>query len=361
MENEPNLLAIIMAGGSGTRFWPLSTDSRPKQFLKLFDDRSLLQKSFDRLSGLVPAERVLVLTNESFVEIVGEQLPELPEGNVIGEPMRRDTAAAVCLGALLGRKRFGNPVIVTLTADHLIEPIDLFQQTIVSAAGGVRTTPCLYTFGIRPNYPATGYGYLEMAAPLESPDEIEHYRLARFKEKPDLETARTYVDSGKHFWNSGMFVWTADAILEEFARHLPVHLSGISKAVELDGQSSWREALEASFKPLQAISIDYGVMEKAADVRTAVAPFFWADVGGWMALREFLQQDDSGNFLRGRLETLDSSNNLVYCEDPEELVVLVGVENLVAVRSGNRTLIAREDRLEEIKSIVQSVQERDLT
>ena len=358
MRTDDNLLAIIMAGGSGTRFWPLSTDSRPKQFLELFDDRTLLQKSFDRLSGLLPSQRIMVLTNQAFVERVREQLPELPVENVVGEPMRRDTAAAICLGALLGRKRFGNPVIATLTADHLIEPIDVFQKTLVSAAAAAREARCLYTFGIRPSYPATGYGYLEMEKRLDTSDQIEHYQLANFREKPDLETARLYAQSGKHYWNSGMFVWTAEAILEEFEAHLPIHLESISTAIDLAGEPGWMDALTKSFEPLEAISIDYGVMERARDVRSVVAPFSWADVGGWMALKEFLPRDDSGNSFRGRLETLDSTGNLVYCEDPDELVVMVGVEGLVAVRAGNRTLIAREDRVEEIKSIVQAMQGR---
>ncbi len=359
MSTEDNLLAIIMAGGSGTRFWPLSTDSRPKQFLKLFGDRSLLQKSFDRLSGLLPSQRILVLTNQAFVEMVGEQLPELPAENVIGEPMRRDTAAAICLGALLGRKRFGNPVIATLTADHLIEPVDVFQKTLLSAAAAARKAGCLYTFGIRPNYPATGFGYLEMEKRLDESEQIEHYQLANFREKPDLETARRYTESGKHYWNSGMFVWTAAAILEELGAHLPAHLESISTAVDRDGKSDWTEALAKAFERLDAISIDYGVMEKARDVRSVVAPFSWADVGGWLALKEFLESDDSGNAYRGRIQTLDATGNLVYCEDPEELVVLVGVEGMVAVRAGKRTLIARQDRLEEIKSIVQSMQDQD--
>ncbi len=358
MRTDDNLLAIIMAGGSGTRFWPLSTDSRPKQFLKLFGDRSLLQKSFDRLSGLLSSRRILVLTNQAFVEMVREQLPELPAANVIGEPMRRDTAAAICLGALLGRKRFGNPVIATLTADHLIEPVDLFQKTLVSAATAARKAGCLYTFGIRPNHPATGYGYLEMEKRLDKSDQIEHYQLANFREKPDLETACRYAESGKHYWNSGMFVWTAEAILEELGAHLPAHLESISTAVDRDGKSDWMEALTKSFEPLDAISIDYGVMEKARDVRSVVAPFSWADVGGWLALKEFLDCDDSGNSYRGRIQTLDATGNLVYCDDPEELVVLVGVEGMVAVRAGKRTLIAREDRLEEIKSIVQSMRDQ---
>ena len=234
-EADSNLVVVIMAGGAGTRFWPVSTKTRPKQFLRLFGDRTLLQLSYDRLSGVVGPERVLVLTNEDFVPLVREQLPELPPENVLGEPYRRDTGAAVCLAALLARKRFGNPVIATLTADHLIGPVDLFQRTLRSAVSVAATDAVLYTFGVRPDFPSTAYGYLEIGEKIPTPGDIEHFRLKSFKEKPDRETAEEYVSSGRFLWNSGMFVWQADAILAELEHHLPDHLSAIAPAVELDG------------------------------------------------------------------------------------------------------------------------------
>ncbi len=198
-----DLVGVIMAGGAGTRFWPLSTAQRPKQFLRLVDEESLLQKSFLRLAGLIDRERILVLTNEAFVPLVREQLPQVPAHNVVGEPLRRDTAAAVCLAATLVRKRFGNSVIATVTADHLIEPVDEFRGSLISAARGAADSRALYTFGIRPTSPATAYGYLELGEPLDLDPDVQHFRIASFREKPDLELAREYVASGNYFWNSG--------------------------------------------------------------------------------------------------------------------------------------------------------------
>ncbi len=351
--NEENVAAVIMAGGAGTRFWPLSTEARPKQFLHLFDSRSLLQKSFDRLAGLLPPHRILILTNAAFVALVHEQLPEVPVENIIGEPARRDTAAAVTLGAVLCRKRYGNPVIVTLTADHIIEPIALFQRTLLSAVHAAPTSGALYTFGIRPSYPATGYGYLELGRKVTEDDGIEHFQLLRFKEKPDLETARRYVASNAFLWNSGMFVWTAEAILQELATHLPEHLSNLSRVCDFDGTPHWPQALKAGFDSLKTISIDFAVMEKARDVRCAASNFFWTDVGGWLALRDFLPSDEDGNSYRGKITTLDAVENVVFVDDPEEEVVLIGVKDLIVVRIGQRTLVMHKDHAESIKRLLQ--------
>lgn len=350
---EDNLVAVIMAGGVGTRFWPLSTAAKPKQFLYLLGDRSLLQKSFDRIANLIPTERILVLTNAAFVPLVKEQLPVIPPENVIGEPMRRDTAAAVGLGAALCRKRFGNPIIVTLTADHVIEPVDLFQRTLLSAVQMARESGALYTFGITPTYPATGYGYLELGERVALDDGIEHFRLLKFKEKPDYETAERYLASGKFYWNSGMFVWTAEAILRELQRHLPGHLDALTRACLADGTAQWETALMEGFRSLEAISVDYAVMEKAADVRCVASRFLWTDVGGWLALQQFLPADDDGNQYRGRLVTLDASRNIVFCDDPDEQVVLIGVKDLVVVHTGQKTLVVHKHHTEDIKKLLQ--------
>ncbi len=353
-----DLVAVIMAGGIGTRFWPLSTEDRPKQFLTLFGDRSLLQMSFDRVVGMVPPERILILTSESLVDMVKKHLPEVPSDNVIGEPMRRDTAAAVCLGASLCQRRFGDPVILTVTADHLIEPVDLFHRTALSAARQASRSGALYTFGIRPTYPSTAYGYLELGARVPCEDDIEHYELSSFKEKPDYPTARAYLESNRYCWNSGMFVWSVRSILDALNQHLPNHVDCISRAVDYDRSPRWPAALRQAFEPLASISIDYGLMEKTRDVRCVAARFSWNDVGGWQALREFLPQDKHGNCYRGQLFTLDAHGNLVFCDDPEETVLFVGVEDLVAVRAGQRTLIAHKDRTEEIKRIIKSMEDR---
>jgi len=357
-EENLNLVVVIMAGGVGTRFWPLSTEERAKQFLNLFGDRTLLQQSFDRVSNLVPPQRILVLTNTAFVSIVKEQLPQIPLENIIGEPIRRDTAAAVALAAVLCRRRFGNPVIATLTADHLIEPVSVFQKTLLSAARRAVDDNALYTFGIEPTYPATGYGYLERGVQIDDEDGIKHFQLLRFKEKPDLETARQYVESGRFYWNSGMFVWTADAILKEIETHLPDHAKAFSRLAAFDGTPEWDHALQAAFESLRAVSIDFGVMEKAQNVCCVASRFSWSDVGGWLALKGYLPEDEAGNCCRGNVMTLDATDNLVFCEDPKETMVLIGVKDLVIVRAGSRTLITHKDRTEDLKKLVQAMENK---
>jgi mannose-1-phosphate guanylyltransferase len=353
---EKDLAVVIMAGGAGTRFWPLSTETKPKQFLRLFGERSLLQMSYDRIFGLVPPERVLVLTNQRFVSLVREQLPDVPAGNIIGEPHRRDTAAAIALAALLCERRVGAGTMAVLTADHLIEPVELFQGTLRSAvkAAGDRAG-ALYTFGVKPVYPATGFGYLQRGELVLEDDGVEHYRLRRFREKPDRATAERYLESGEYYWNSGMFVWSTAAILSELRRHLPDHMERLAPAAARDGEADFEQALARAFEPLTPISIDFGVMEKAQNVRCVASAFRWNDVGGWLALEEFLDHDDAGNACRGRPFAVNSGHNVVFCEDPEEVVALVGVEDLVVVRTGGRTLVAHRDRAEQIKQLVKKL------
>jgi mannose-1-phosphate guanylyltransferase len=356
--DQKNLVAVIMAGGAGTRFWPLSTDERPKQFLRLFGERSLLQMSCDRLVNLFTPERILILTNASLVGLVREQLPDIPADNIIGEPCRRDTAAAICLSALLARARFGNATIITLTADHLIAPVDSFEQALVSAATGAAQSGALYTFGIVPRYPATGFGYIELGGLVQNDDGRKHYEVACFREKPDAATAREYQESGRYLWNSGMFVWTANSIHDEMAAHLPDHVARIEAAIACERTPAWPQALAKAFEPLPRISIDYAIMEKARAVRCLLADFDWNDVGGWLAIRPYLTRDTADNTTRGIIHGHASRDNLVFCEDASEVVVLSGVEKLVVVRSGNRTLIAHQDRCEEVKRVVESLSKR---
>jgi len=357
-EERLNLVVVIMAGGVGTRFWPLSTEEKPKQFLDLFGERTLLQKSFDRVSNLVPPDRILVLTNAAFATTAAEQLPEVPVENIIGEPLRKNTAAAVGLAAALSRKRFGNPVIVTLTADHLIEPVDLFQKTLLSAARRAADDGSLYTLGIEPTYPATGYGYLERGVRITDDEGIEHFQLVHFKEKPDLETACRCIESGRFYWNSGIFVWTADAIWKEIESHLPNHAKALGRAADHDRTPGWDHALKTAFESLEPVSIDIGVMEKASNVCCVASSFSWSDVGGWLALKNYLPEDDEGNRCRGNAVTLDAADNLVFCEDPKETIALIGVKDLVVVRSGSMTLITHKDRTEDLKGLVKNMDKK---
>ena len=350
--SQSDLVIVIMAGGAGKRFWPLSTERCPKQFLALFGDRSLLRMCYERIAGLVPPERVLALTSHSHVGIVARQLPELARENVIGEPVRRDTAAAVSLAAFVCKRRFGNPVIATLTADHLITPADRFTKTLLSAVRAAEKGEALYTLGVKPASPSTAYGYLERGPLAFDDDGIRHYTLNGFREKPDIETARQYVESGRYFWNSGMFVWRTDTIIEQIRTHLPGHAKALEPVGAAWGTGRWKPSLKKTFARLDTISIDYGVMERAPAVMCAEADFSWNDVGGWNALEDILPADDAENASRGTLVTLDSRGNLVYCENPDETVMTIGISDLVIVRAGKRTLVAHRDRVEDIKRLV---------
>jgi len=355
---DKNLVAIIMAGGVGTRFWPLSTHERPKQFIQLFDDRSLLQKSYDRVAGIVPDERVIVLTNRQFTPLVREQLPNIPDQNIIGEPERKDTAAAVCLGALVAMKRFGNPVIVILTADHLIEPVEKFQQTLVSAVKEARGTGALYTFGIKPTHPATGYGYLEVGEKTAMDQDVEHFQVVSFKEKPNAEVAGQYLESGRYLWNSGMFVWTVDAIFGELALHLPKHVAHLTKAVEKMGTDQWEDELQERFASLARISIDYAVMEKAPRVLMVELGCEWLDVGSWPALEHVAELDEAGNAVVAENSILvDSFRNVVVCQD-DHLLAILGMDDCIVVRSADATLVCNKSDSQRLKEFTQLIEKR---
>jgi mannose-1-phosphate guanylyltransferase len=348
-----------MAGGSGTRLWPLSTADHPKQLLALTGERSLIQLTVDRTTALASPERILILTNARYVDAIREQLPEVPPENVVAEPVARDTSGAVALAAVIGRARFGGSVMVVLPADHIIEPVESFQEALRSAALGAASSEALYTFGITPTYPATGYGYLERGDPVQVPGATGHHRLKRFCEKPDLATAKEFVSSGRFCWNSGMFAWGVDVIWRNIELHLPDHAQHMGPLVEKVGAPDWEAALAAAFEKLPKISIDFGVMEKAADVRMVETAFRWYDVGGWPALRDFLPADEGGNHHRGELECIDAENNLVFCEDPSDTVALVGVKGLVVVRAGDKTLIMDEKRAQEVKGLANRFAEKE--
>ncbi len=382
-----DMVAVVIAGGSGTRFWPVSTADRPKQFLPLLGRRTLLQSTVDRLEGLVPPERTIIVTAARFAAEVQAQLPHIPAANIIGEPQGRDTAAAIALAAIVCRRRFGNPVMVVLPADHVIEPAEAFHRAVRSAAAASRHGRRLYTFGITPAYPATGYGYLRAGERVPAPrepggepapsgegggraaravptgdaaqsDDLQHFRVAEFREKPSRDAAAQYVASGDYYWNSGMFVWAADTLLSAVERHLPEHARRLFPLEAYVDTPAWEEQLAAAFGRVPKISVDYGIMEKADDVYMIAAPFRWSDVGGWAALADFLDQDGAGNAARGVVHALDAAGNVVFCEDGTEVVALIGVEDLIVVRAGNRTLVARKDRAEDIKRLVEAMNGR---
>ncbi|MBI2899279.1 MAG: NTP transferase domain-containing protein [Planctomycetes bacterium] len=332
-----------MAGGGGTRFWPLSRQARPKQLLPILGETSMLHQTVERLLPLFPAERVYVITGRAHADDARDDLEMLPPENVIDEPAGRDTAPCVGLAAAFLEWRDPGATFCALPADHFIGDRDKFLAAL-RAAFEEAQSGALVTFGVKPRHAATGYGYLE----------CEGKRVRRFCEKPDAATARKFVESGRHFWNSGIFVWRAAAILEEFRRHLPGHHAILSTIAEAFGTSRLPETLALEFPKMPRISIDYGVMEKAADVVMIETDFDWDDVGSWRAAAARRPTPTEG-----LTECVDSPDCLVLSTD-DHLVATLGVEGLVVVHTPDATLVARKDRSEELKRLVERLKARGL-
>ncbi len=343
--SELPFIAVIMAGGQGQRFWPLSTPERPKQFLDLQrTGRTLIQSTFDRVSGLTGgAANVLVATASRYVALVHEQLPDVPRANVVVEPTSRDSAPAMALANLLIEQRFGDVVAGFFSSDHLIGPGQNFREVIRDAAAVATSKNALVTVGIRPTRPATGYGYVQLG---EQTDKA--FKVARFVEKPNVHIAESYVNSGDYLWNAGIFVWRVSAALAELDRHAPELMVPLRRAVAAGD-------VEQVFPTLPRISIDYALMEHTANAYVVPAEFQWDDIGDWVALERHLDHEDLGhgaNTVIGRHIGLDTSGNILYTEDPEDVIVTLGVHDLVIVKRGHALLLVHKDRVEEIKTLL---------
>ena len=354
------LHGLIMAGGAGTRFWPLSRKNRPKQLLRLAGQETLLRQTIDRFEGLVPPERIVVMTNEALVDAVREDLPELPSAAVIGEPAKRDTAPCVGLAAALMIRRDPDATMVVAPADHVIGPTSQFQSALELAERLVEASPeSFVTFGIKPTYPAEIFGYIERGERLEAGGTFPAYAVSRFREKPDRETAESYIASGRYYWNAGIFVWRAAALFEALRRHEPAMAEVIERIAE-----SWGDrpppTFAEDFGSIEGKSIDYAVMERAEHVVVIEAPFQWDDVGSWQALARLHGSDDRGNTHRGRVLDIGTSNNIVYTDD-DRVVATLGVDNLIVVQTPDATLVARRDDEESIRKIVAELEARGWT
>ena len=347
--------AFILAGGRGTRFWPLSTSERPKQLLDFTGEGSLLALTVSRLTPLVPPERQWVITGAGLVDAVREAVPQIPAEQVIAEPVGRNTAPAVGLAAAILAERGEDAAFAVLPSDHLIEPGDEFRACLGRALDLAAAEPCLITFGIRPSRPETGYGYIE--ADEEFAGQAGIRRVAAFTEKPPVETAREYLASGRHWWNSGMFCWQSSTVLDGLAAHAPDLLevvNGIARA-GAPGTQAFDAALQEGFAGAPSISIDYALMEKADNVLVVDATFGWNDVGHWLAMRDLWPEAGDGNVARGELLSIDASENIVY--SPDRLTALIGVHGHVVVSTGDVTLVCPADRAQDVKLALQRLEE----
>ncbi len=360
MNTTDRLVIVILAGGSGTRLWPRSRQNLPKQFLDLTGQGTMLQETFRRLTPLVPPERILVITNAHYVDLAREQLPELPADHIVGEPMPRGTAAAVGLGAILARHVQPDGVMASVHADHLILKPERFRAALAAAAD-VAERGSLVTLGIKPSFAHTGLGYVEHGEPLPAANGHDVYRVVRFSEKPDYATAERFVAGGKHSWNSGLFAWRVDRILQEFSRHMPELYAGLEQIAVALGTPRQQQTLASVFPTLPHQTIDYGIMEMAKDIAVLPVDIGWTDIGSWATLLEVLKADQAGNVVRGPMQavTLETKNSLIYTS--KRLVTTVGVEDFIIVDTEDALLVCPRDRAEGVRQIVDWLKQSGLS
>ena len=352
----PKRYVVIMAGGRGERFWPESRLARPKQLLPIVGEKAMLAQTVDRLAGLVGAEDVFVITNAEQRSAVLEVCPELDPAKVIGEPVGRDTAAAVGLAAVLVRREDPEATFAMLPADAVIHDAAGLCSTLETAYQAAAAEPVLTTIGITASFPATGYGYIQQGAKLGDFAEREVFNVKRFVEKPDLETAKGYLESGDYFWNAGMFIWSVPSIVAELEKSTPTLWAAL-QAIDT-GLEAGRDldALLAEHYPnLEKISVDYAIIEKAENVVMVESGFDWDDVGEWPAVARHYSEDEAGNVVRGNAELADARGNIVYCRDEEHLVALLGVEDLILVKTDDATLVCHKDKAQDLKALVKSI------
>ncbi|MDQ6809366.1 MAG: sugar phosphate nucleotidyltransferase [Verrucomicrobiota bacterium] len=354
----PNsIYALILAGGSGERFWPLSRRTRPKQLLRLVSDETLLGQTVSRLAGLVPPERILILTNVEQEAAVRELLPEFPKANIVAEPAKRDTAAAVALGLGWVAARDHAATMIVLPADHVIKDTAAFQRTLGAAATAAQETGALVTIGIKPSWACPGFGYIEQGERMQVkgvPAGTVIHRVLRFREKPNADLAESFLRQGTFRWNAGMFVWSVPSVLSEFNRHAPELARFISQS---RAPGHFETALREQFATLPKISFDYAIMENADRVLVVEAEFDWDDVGGWRAVAHYFAQDAEGNAANCEVTSLDSTNNILFAQDGTN-VALLGVHDMIVVRTADAILVCHRHHAEKIKNLIGKLPER---
>ncbi|HEX4085988.1 MAG TPA: sugar phosphate nucleotidyltransferase [Chthoniobacteraceae bacterium] len=355
MTTTSSLYVLILAGGSGERFWPLSRKNRPKQLLSLFSQTTLLEETINRLEGLVERDHILILTNQDQEAAVREVARDLPPENIVAEPAKRDTAAAIALGAGWISLRDSGATMVVLPADHLIQDRKAFQATLCTAVTAARETGEVVTIGIKPTWACPGFGYIEMAGPVKLKGETGGqavHDVARFREKPNPELAEQFLRQGNFRWNAGMFIWPLSAILSSLEQHAP-ELANFVQALHAGGD--FKATVAERFPDLPKISIDYAIMEKAERVLMVEAGFDWDDVGSWTAVAKYLRQNEGENAANIESLTLhESEGNIVFTTQPVQ-VALMGVRDLIVVQTGDALLVAHKSEAEKIKHLVAKV------
>lgn len=343
-----NIYAVIMAGGVGSRFWPRSKKALPKQLLKIFGDHTMIQATVNRIKELIDYNRIYIITNELQAPEVKNQLKEIPQENIIVEPFGRNTAAAIGLASVIIKSKDPQAVTIVLPADHIIKEEEIFRNTLNNAAKFAYESKSLVTIGIHPTRPETGYGYIQIDD-KKVQDNI--YKVLTFAEKPNYATAVRFLESGDFMWNSGMFIWRVDTILEEIRTHMPDLFEGLMVIDKHLDQKDFHDVLINTYGQMKKISIDYGVMEKSARVYLTKGFFTWSDVGSWEEVYQLSEKNSEGNALIGQVYTDRVIDSYVY--SPDKFTAVIGVDNLIIINHDDTLLVCRRDKAQDVKNVVE--------
>ena len=358
----PNVYAVVMAGGVGTRFWPRSTEKTPKQLLEIVSKGTMIQNTVKRISNLVEPKNILIVTNKIQKPAVVKQLPQIPSENIIIEPQGRNTAPCIGLAALFIRRMDPDAVMVVLPADHIMQDEEEFRRVLSLAIWVAYESGKLITVGIQPTRPETGYGYIQIVDEDDNSNPYFArgvYKVKTFAEKPNLSTAQQFLQSGDFFWNSGMFVWRVDSILKELERLLPEMFNELKKIDEAIGSEKYDLIVETAYRIIRNISIDYGVMEKANDVYVIKGNFGWSDVGSWDEVYRISGKDEHGNTVTGKTLLRDTKNTLVYSGD--KFVATIGVEGLIIIATDDAVLVCKQGASQDVKEVVDYLRRKQMT
>lgn len=345
-----NIYTLIMAGGSGTRFWPQSKTAKPKQYLSIFGGESLLQSTISRFATFAETGKIYVVSSKTQAKVLEEQTPMLPKRNLIYEPVGKNTLPCIGLAAMFAELENPDGIMVVSPSDHLIENIDLFRDTVLTAVKIARDKDGIVTIGITPTYPATGYGYVQTNAEITGTDKIRQFKVERFVEKPNEETAAGYITNGGFYWNSGLFVFKVSVFLDAVKQFAPDLYNDLKKIQATIGTHSFDATLDTIYRAVQGISVDYGIMEHAKNIYLVEGNFVWNDLGSWESVYQVAGKNNDGNALSGDVMALNTANSYIHTDNG--LVAVIGLDDVIVVQDGNTTLVCKRDRAEDVKKIV---------
>ncbi len=353
-------IALIMAGGSGERFWPLSRKDKPKQLLKLIHEKTMIREAFERIEPIIPSENIFISTNKDYYEQIIKEIPELQKSHIIIEPIKKDTAACIAYSIMVIKKIYNKCQLVILPSDHLIEGEEEFRKVVEKASEISSEHQSIITLGIKPTKVETAYGYIEVD---KREKKNSFYSALRFWEKPNYERAEAYVEAGNYYWNSGMFICDADVLIEKYRKYLPKHFHLVEeiekKLMNFKGDIlEQSEYIKSDFEKFEKISIDFGIMEKSTDIKLIPVDFGWNDVGSFSALDELFVHNENNSVIKeGKVIELNSKNNIIIGKD-EKLIAIVGIENLIVVEVEDVLLICKKDFAQQIKKLIKEIDEK---